>query len=273
MFCGPYPHPCWKLISLGIIVLAVALVSALPCVADTLPAQPGWIADPATGCRVWSDDSQPGASVTWSGPCENGLAQGKGIAQWSNRRYEGEMRDGKMSGEGAEIVSSGGRYDGEFRDGARNGHGAYTYADGDRYEGEWRDGKAEGHGLKVYVSGNRYDGAFHEGHYNGHGVFIWADGDRYEGTFVNDAPNGHGVFTWRRGDRYEGDFRAGKRTGHGVAIFVNGARYDGQWRDGKPNGSGIYLIGSDRFSGNWTEGCFKDGSRRAFVAVTAASCH
>ena len=35
----------------------------------------------------------------------------------------------------------------------------------------------------------------------------------------------------------------------------------------------VYVIGSDRFSGNWTEGCFKDGSRRAFVAVTAAACH
>jgi hypothetical protein len=257
---------------------AAALLVALPAEAEPPAAQPGWIADLATGCRVWSANPQPGESITWTGGCPDGLAQGKGVLQWSggsnaDRRYEGEIRAGKIDGDGTEIFVSGGRYDGEFRDGLRNGRGVYIYADGDRYEGEWRDGRAEGHGLKIYASGNRYDGAFHDGHYNGHGVFIWADGDRYEGSFVNDAPHGHGVFVWHRGDRYEGDFRAGKRTGHGVAIFVNGARFDGQWRDGKPNGSGIYVIGSDRFSGNWTEGCFKDGSRRAFVAVTASACH
>jgi hypothetical protein len=251
---------------------AAALIAAVQANADTPSIQPGWIGDANTACRVWSNDAQADASVTWTGPCENGVAEGSGIAQWSSRRYEGEMHEGKMSGDGAEIYSGGSRYDGEFRDGNRNGHGAYTYANGDRYEGEWHDGKAEGHGLKIYASGNRYDGAFHEGHYTGQGIFTWADGDRYEGSFVNDAPNGHGVFIWRAGDRYEGDFRNGKRTGHGVAIFVNGARYDGQWRDGKPNGTGVYVIGRDRFNGNWAEGCFKDGSKRAFVAVTASSC-
>ena len=240
--------------SFAVFGLAAALLAASAAHAEAPAAPPGWIADPATGCRVWSDSPQPGQSVTWSGACSDGVAQGQGVAQWSGagslgRRYEGELRDGKESGEGSEIFASGSRYDGELRDGKRDGHGAYTYA-----------------------SGDRYDGMFRNGHYNGPGRFTWADGKRYEGNFTDDLPSGRGVFTWPEGDRYEGEFRRGLRAGHGIAIFANGGRYDGEWRDGRPNGAGVYLNGRERFSGNWVEGCFHDGGHRAFVAVAAAAC-
>ena len=103
--------------SLAALALATLLLAATPANTET-PAQPGWIADPASGCRLWSDNPQPGQTVTWSGACTDGVAQGQGVAQWSGagslgRRYEGEIRDGKETGEGSEIFASGSRYDGD----------------------------------------------------------------------------------------------------------------------------------------------------------------
>lgn len=59
----------------------------------------GWIADAQTGCRVWSAQPEPTESVSWSGSCANGLAQGQGTLQWfkngkPNGHSMGEFRDG-----------------------------------------------------------------------------------------------------------------------------------------------------------------------------------
>src|SRR5215475_7073864 len=77
-------------------ILAAGLVMGIsPAVAQT--AQPGWIADGRTGCRVWNHHPEPKETITWSGRCENGRAQGKGVVLWFadgrlSERIEGEMR-------------------------------------------------------------------------------------------------------------------------------------------------------------------------------------
>src|SRR5712691_9259143 len=58
----------------------LALIIAAPLVFLAWPAtaqapQPGWIADPGTGCRVWSKNPQQ-ETIAWSGSCGGGLAQG-----------------------------------------------------------------------------------------------------------------------------------------------------------------------------------------------------
>jgi hypothetical protein len=40
-----------------------------------------WIAD-ANGCRVWDPNPKPNETVTWTGPCVDGFAEGQGIVQW-----------------------------------------------------------------------------------------------------------------------------------------------------------------------------------------------
>ena len=42
----------------------------------------GWVSDPKTGCRIWNPAAPPNWTVTWSGPCQSGLAQGQGVLQW-----------------------------------------------------------------------------------------------------------------------------------------------------------------------------------------------
>ena len=145
----------------GLIAAGLVLAS-LPAGAQTAPTrQPGWIAD-AKGCRVWDATPKPSHSVTWTGPCQNQLAQGRGVLQW----------------------------------------------------------------------------------------------------YVNEHPS----------DRYDGELVAGKLDGQGTYVSADGYRYAGQWRDGKANGTGELSTKTGTFKGSWTNGCFREGTRLAWVGVAAASC-
>ena len=144
------------------LIAAALVLASLPAAAQTAPPrQPGWIAD-AKGCRVWDATPKPNHSVTWSGPCQNQLAQGRGVLQW----------------------------------------------------------------------------------------------------YVNEHPS----------DRYDGDLVAGKLDGQGTYVSADGYRYAGDWRDGKANGTGELSTKTGTFKGTWTNGCFREGTRLAWVGVAAASC-
>ena len=82
------------------------------------PLENQWLADSRTGCRVRDAARWLHKSVTWSGPCQNGVAQGKGVLTFAN----------------------GDRYEGEFRDGLYNGKGVLTFANGDERNGDFKGG-------------------------------------------------------------------------------------------------------------------------------------
>jgi hypothetical protein len=237
------------------LVIAVAIILSLfPPAALAQSPQPGWIADPRSGCRVWNQNPQQKA-IAWSGACPDGVAQGRGVLQW----YQ--------------AGRPGGRYDGEFRDGNENGRGVYTYASGDRYEGEWRDGNENGRGVYTYASGDRYEGEFRDRKVHGRGVYTYASGDRYEGEWRDGKRHGRGVYTYASGDRYEGEFRDGKVHGRGVYTYANGDRYEGEFRDRKAHGLGILTTASDKtYNGIWRNGCFRDGDRQEFVGAGESTC-
>lgn len=62
------------------------------------------------------------------------IRNGYGVYYWpSGRKYEGEWKQGSMSGYGVET-SSEGQYNGEWRDGLYHGRGVYTWiSDGQIY--------------------------------------------------------------------------------------------------------------------------------------------
>lgn len=195
------------LLFLLLLPLALAL-AALPATAPAFAQAPppeGWIQDAKTGCRIRNPAPQPRESVTWSGTCPNGIAEGSGVLQWFDDdrptdRYEGEMRDGWENGRGiatSTVIAD--RYEGEWRDGWRHGRGIYDFASGDRYEGDWFEGLRTGQGTMVWADGARYDGEWLDSKPNGSGVYI----DAADATFSG---------TWSRGCFRDGDRRLAVNT-------------------------------------------------------------
>ena len=132
-------------------------------------AAQGWSIDDKSGCRIRNPKPATSESVTWSGDCVNGMAQGRGTLQWSEDgrptgSYTGEMREGNRNGRGVSTDREGGRYDGDWRDNKRSGRGVYTWPDGRLYVGEWEDDRPHGGGTF------RKGGAVHAGPWV-HGCF------------------------------------------------------------------------------------------------------
>jgi hypothetical protein len=164
--------------------LLLAAILMAPGAAVAQPAQPGaWIVDPGTSCKVWNPNPQGGETIKWSGPCVNGVAQGRGSLQW--------FKDNRLS---------------------------------EQDDGEWQDGRQTGVGTQVWQGG------------------------RYEGQLRDGEPDGHGVWTLPTG------------------------RYDGEFQNGKPNGKGTLSNGNGVFEGIWKDGCFRDGTRRAYAGVPSTAC-
>ena len=80
---------------------------------------PAWITATNQDCKIWNPEPQPNESVTWTGPCKDGFASGKGVLRWTE--------NGKPDAE----------FDGEYAGGKRNGPGVLITRDGKRTQGEW----------------------------------------------------------------------------------------------------------------------------------------
>jgi hypothetical protein len=210
----------------------LALMAVLASPTWAQTVKAGWIADSKSGCKVWNPYPQPHEAISWSGTCKNGFAQGSGILQWS--------QSGKPAG----------RYEGEYRDGKVNVRGAFTAPDGSRYVGEWRDNQR-----------------------NGEGEQSWPNGDRYQGEYKDDKFDGLGTYTWDDGSRYVGEWQQNRQNGRGAQTWPDGSHYEGEYRDDKAHGQGKYVnVKNDVFEGQWINGCFEEGDRKAAVGVAAAKC-
>lgn len=247
-------------------------IAALVLLAGTAQAQTGeWIVD-QNGCKAWNSNPQPGETMTWSGKCVKGFAEGKGTQKW--------FKNGQPSDE----------YTGAMRGGKRHGKGTCIWASGQRYEGDWVDNDAHGKGTLTFANGNRYQGDFVGGSSNGEGTFTWANGDRHTGTYVNGSRKGFGVRkeggevrrgcwdnnkftpassakecttepkaatvkvdqTLHNGDRYVGEVLGGKKHGKGTYLWANGDRYEGEWANDMMHGKGIFTWpDGDRHEGEW----------------------
>ena len=179
----------WKALAVALALVAAAAIAVF---ATNLGRPKGqWMSDPKTGCRIWDDLPEPDQSVSWSGPCKDGLADGRGVAQWTIKgkpedRYEGEMRGGKMAGTGILSFPNGMRYEGEFRNNTYTGHGRLTYSNGDVYVGEFLDD-----------------------HRSGKGTLFMKDGQQYVGGWTLNMPDGPGTLTRPDGTSASGMWKKG----------------------------------------------------------------
>lgn len=179
-------------------MIAGSLILSLGWAVPVLAGE--WMADSKTGCRVWNGYPEPGESISWNGPCEEGYASGAGTLLW--------FKDGKPNG----------NYVGERKGGKANGHGINTWLNGDRYEGSWKDDAPNGKGTYTWTNGSGYQGDWREGKKHGRAIYIWANGDRFEGLYENDKPVS-GTYIKADGSRYLADTTS-EAIGPGSRLFT-----------------------------------------------------
>jgi MORN repeat len=120
----------------------------------------------------------------------------------------------------------------------------------------------------------RWSGACANGFAQGRGAAQWFRNslpfETDEGEWRAGRQAGYGTQVWPSG-RYDGELVDGEPHGHGV-MAVQGARYEGDFHNGRPNGAGTLTNGSGSFRGTWTNGCFRDGARKASFGVPQSAC-
>ena len=134
-------------------------------------AEDGYIID-SNGCKIANPSPKPNETVTWTGECKDGFAEGTGVMQWfedkqAGPRYEGTLAHGALSGQGKLTLPDGSTYEGGWLDGRQSGQGILRASDGGSYEGGWKNGKPDGHGVMHAATGETVDGVWKDGTYEG----------------------------------------------------------------------------------------------------------
>ena len=103
------------------------------------------------GCHLWNEGLAAGATVTWSGECVGGYAQGPGTEHW---RYD----EGQQTAQGAYV------------DGKPHGNWVIRYGDGDVAEGPYVSGQRQGTWTWWFTNGNVLEAPYLNGETNGTGI-------------------------------------------------------------------------------------------------------
>lgn len=84
--------------------------------------QTTWTTDSLTGCKVYNPEPRPNETISWSGGCKNGLADGEGTLIWyaegkETLRVIASFSNGQANGKGKYVLTNGGVEEGYFIDG------------------------------------------------------------------------------------------------------------------------------------------------------------
>lgn len=180
----------------------ITLLMGVGLTATTAFAEPTFTKTSNNNCKVFNSDPAEDAveTVTWTGGCQNGFANGKGKLTWfvdgkKQAEFTGNFVDGYETGKGTYKWEDGTRYVGDFVKGMMTGKGVFTWEDGSRYEGDFLNDAMEGYGKITYEDGTTYTGEWHDDLKSGKGVSTWKDGSRYEGYYADGEFNGLGKLT------------------------------------------------------------------------------
>lgn len=104
-----------------------------------------------------------------------------------------------------------------------------------------------------------YRGAFsldaQTGVISGVGKIEFTDGRLYQGALRNGRKHGIGTHTWADGLHYEGNWVDDVQTGRGKLVFVNGDSYEGDFVASERTGQGVFRQKSgNTYSGQWLRG-------------------
>src|SRR5579883_969387 len=77
--------------------IAVALVNCASAGAAFADPDTHWLTDPQSNCSLFDANAKAGDSVSWSGACNDGLAEGKGTATFTSNGKQFESFTGSFS--------------------------------------------------------------------------------------------------------------------------------------------------------------------------------
>jgi hypothetical protein len=128
-----------------IALFASLFVTSLSLHAGAQTSEGRYIKDGLHHCKVWSDHYTPEDSVTWSGSCKSGYAEGKGQLNWFSQQqvvatYTGDMKKGWPEGMGQYTIAGYGTLEGQFVKGNLHGKGRMRLENGGQMEGNFVNG-------------------------------------------------------------------------------------------------------------------------------------
>jgi hypothetical protein len=148
------------------------------------------------GCGVVNLHPAENQSITWTGGCRDGYADGDGVLEWLvdgevREHYQGTLVKGKQEGLGYERRDDGYEYEGGFKNGLREGEGVANLSRGDHYKGSWSRGVPNGLGKMTYATGGSYDGEWKMGRRDGKANVVFAGSEKHvELEYKGNLPAG-----------------------------------------------------------------------------------
>ena len=150
----------------------------------------------------------------YKGDIINFKKEGIGIEKTNDYNYEGEFHNDIKHGKGKIIFynNNSESYEGDFKNGDITGKGFYIWKNKHTYLGDFLRGKMHGKGIYKWPDGNVYEGEYIYGIKEGYGEFKWNDGRIYKGPFKNGKQHGKGRLTVN-GTTFDAVFEKGKYMG------------------------------------------------------------
>ncbi len=111
--------------------LEIACSSPKDCAEKQNSLTKNYITSTDSHCKVSNPTPKENETITWSGECVNGFANGKGTVQWyqngkKTSTFIGNLRNGEMNGKGKILFDNGNTYIGNFKQDMKNGYGKLT---------------------------------------------------------------------------------------------------------------------------------------------------
>jgi hypothetical protein len=141
------------------------------------------------------------------------------------------QKEEKQNGKDFKVLPNGDKYEGELKNGKRTGNGVCHYVDGRKYEGNYRDDKMDGNGVLIFLNGETYQGDFKDDLFDGTGIITYSSGTS-RGEFKNGKRHGYFVRNYNDGSKYVGEFKNDVK--HGKVIFTDssGNQFEEYWNFG-----------------------------------------
>ena len=214
------------------------------------------------GCYVRNPSLAPDATVTWTGECSAGRAEGEGTLKWvwedgeKTSESTGSLTDGRKHGQWVLRLWDGNVAEGPYVNGKEHGQWVLRSESGEVQKGPYVEGKQQGQWVWQSPTGAVWEGPLVDG--KRHGFWMERDGDggSRAGPYVGGKKHGQWLTRLPEGTEEEGVIFGDELVEEGP--YVDGKRH-GQWETRWPNGrtlkKGPYVDGIKQ--GQWVEHQFE----------------